>query len=148
MYFEQQQGVSMNKVNLNGSCLCGAVRYRASGQEKRFYHCHCGRCRKVTGTGHASNLFIEGELEWLGGEELLTSYVPPGATRFRNRFCSICGSRMPRYDEGYGTVFIPAGSLDVEPGMQPEARIFCGSRSSWSCCDTGIPEFEEYRTRS
>ncbi|MBT8063244.1 MAG: GFA family protein [Xanthomonadales bacterium] len=137
----------MSSITLHGSCLCGAISYKATGEEKRFYHCHCSRCRKVTGTGHASNLFVKGALSWQSGEDLLTSYVPPGATRFRNRFCSICGSRMPRYDEGYGTVFIPAGSLDTVPSMQPEARIFFGSRTPWSCCGTGIPEYDEYRTR-
>ena len=135
----------MNDIELKGSCLCGAIAYTATGEETRFYHCHCSRCRKVTGTGHASNLFVTGKLNWQKGEELLTSYTPPGATRFRNRFCSVCGSRMPRFDQSHGTVFIPAGSLDCEPRMQPEARIFFGSRAQWSCHDTGIPEFEEYR---
>lgn len=137
----------MSSITLHGGCLCGAISYTATGEEKRFYHCHCSRCRKVTGTGHASNLFVEGALSWHSGKELLTSFVPPGATRFRNRFCSICGSRMPRYDEGYGTVFIPAGSLDTAPSMRPEARIFFGSRAPWSCGGTGIPEYDEYRTQ-
>ena len=69
----------MSNITLAGSCLCGAVRYEATGEETRFYHCHCSRCRKATGTGHASNLFLQGSLEWLAGENLLTSYVPPGA---------------------------------------------------------------------
>ncbi|MFT5140452.1 MAG: hypothetical protein ACI9H8_002143 [Lysobacterales bacterium] len=136
----------MSNNTLTGSCLCGAVKYSVTGEEKRFYHCHCSRCRKVTGTGHASNLFVEGQLTWLAGEELLSSYMPPGAQRFKNSFCKVCGSRMPRFDEASGTVFIPAGSLDDEPSMQPQASIFCGSRTGWSCTDNEIPGFEEYRT--
>jgi hypothetical protein len=135
-----------DSITLSGSCLCGAVKYEANGEETRFYHCHCGRCRKATGTGHASNLFLEGSLKWLSGEEMLTSYIPPGATRFKNRFCKVCGSRMPRFDEAYGTVFVPAGSLDDEPSIKPQAGIFCGSRADWSCGDDEIPGFEEYRT--
>ena len=137
----------MSKVTLNGSCLCGAVSYTATGEEKRFYHCHCSRCRKVSGTGHCSNLFLKGELEWHKGEEGLTSYMPPDASRFKNRFCNVCGSRMPRFDEAFQTVFIPAGSLDDEPTIQPQARIMCGSRTSWSCTDDVTPEFEEYVLR-
>lgn len=136
----------MSNITLSGSCLCGAVAYTANGEEKRFYHCHCSRCRKASGTGHCSNLFLAGTLDWTRGEDLLTSYSPPGASRFRNRFCRVCGSRMPRYDAENATVFIPAGSLDDEPSLQPQARIFCGSRAAWSCHDEVVPEFDEYRT--
>jgi hypothetical protein len=134
----------MGTRSLSGSCLCGAVRYTASGEEARFYHCHCSRCRKASGTGHASNLFMQGALEWNSGEELVRSYRPPDAARFTNTFCSHCGSRLPRFIESAGMVFIPAGSLDEEPGMHPEARIFQGSRAAWSCADSALPAFDEY----
>jgi len=137
----------MSNTTLKGSCLCGAVTYTATGQEKRFYHCHCSRCRKVSGTGHASNLFLQGTLKWLSGEQELNSFMPTGAVRFKNQFCRLCGSRMPRFDQAQGMVFIPAGSLDDEPGIQPEARIFCGSRAAWSCSNDDLPKFDEYRTR-
>jgi len=134
----------MSTSSLSGSCLCGAVRYVASGEEQRFYHCHCGRCRKASGTGHASNLFVQGSLRWSAGEDLLRSYKLPEAERFTNTFCGICGSRMPRFIEKLGMVFIPAGSLDDEPEMHPQARIFMASRASWSCDDSELPGFEEY----
>ncbi len=41
-------------------------------------------------------------------------------------------------------VFIPAGSLDEEPDMEPQARIFTGSRAGWSCERMELPEFSEY----
>jgi len=134
----------MNESRLSGSCLCGAVRYVARGTEKRFYHCHCKRCRKASGTGHASNLFVEGTLEWLSGEELIRRYRPADAERFTNTFCTECGGRVPRFIEPLAMVFIPAGSLDDEPAMRPQARIFHGSRAGWSCEDSTLPVFEEY----
>jgi len=134
----------MNERSLSGSCLCGAVRYVATGQEQRFYHCHCTRCRKASGTGHASNLFLQGTLAWSSGEELIRSYQPPDAERFTNTFCEVCGSRVPRFLERLGMVFIPAGSLDDEPEMRPQARIFQGSRAAWSCDDSALPGFDQY----
>jgi hypothetical protein len=63
---------------LTGSCLCGAVHYEISGEPTRFYHCHCRRCRKATGTGHATNLMVVPEsLTWTRGEELLQRYKLP-----------------------------------------------------------------------
>jgi hypothetical protein len=32
-----------------GRCLCGAVRYRASGQAYGITHCHCKTCRRASG---------------------------------------------------------------------------------------------------
>ena len=134
----------MTEQILHGSCLCGTVRYTATGQAKAFYHCHCSRCRKASGTGHASNLFLQGSLTWESGEELIERYKIPEAERFSNTFCRTCGSRLPRFMEKMGVVFIPAGSLDDEPGIGPQSRIFTGSRAAWSCDDAVLPEFSEY----
>ncbi|MGA9573516.1 MAG: GFA family protein [Lysobacterales bacterium] len=134
----------MNASTLSGSCLCGKVRYTATGEESRFYHCHCQRCRKATGTAHASNLFLMGTLEWESGEDLIRSYKLPEAERFTNTFCGQCGGRVPRFIEAAGMVFIPAGSLDTEPEMTPQARIFTGSGAAWCCDGTDIPTFSEY----
>jgi hypothetical protein len=134
----------MTTVSLSGSCLCGQVRYTATGEEKRFYHCHCSRCRKATGTGHASNLFVAGQLEWHSGKAQVARFKPEGAERFTNTFCRTCGGRVPRFIDEFNLVFIPAGSLDDEPGIRPEARIFSASRVDWSCDDSMVPAFDEY----
>lgn len=135
----------MTQSHLNGSCLCGAVRYEIDGEVKRFYHCHCRRCRKASGTGHASNLMVAAEsMRWLSGEALISSYKVPDAERFTSRFCSVCGSQVPRVVKEIGMVVIPAGSLDSEVTQLPEARIFCASRASWSCRGDALPEFDEY----
>jgi len=136
----------MEQSKLGGSCLCGSVRYEINGEAQRFYHCHCQRCRKATGSGHASNLFVMPEscLTWVAGEELLKRYKVPEAERFYNCFCSQCGSPMPRVVPELEGVLIPAGTLDGEPPIQPGARIFWDSRALWSCSDDGMPVFHEY----
>ncbi len=129
-----------------GSCLCKKVTYKLVGDAMRFYHCHCERCRKSTGTGHATNIMIkaEAEIEWLSGEELLGRYKVPQAERFYNCFCKDCGSPMPRVVPELKAVLIAAGSLDMVPEMKPQARIFWDSRVAWSCDDKELPVFAEY----
>jgi hypothetical protein len=135
---------AMNQTTLKGSCLCGAVRYKVTGEPKRFFHCHCSRCRKATGTGHASNLFVQpGALMWFKGEEQIRSFKVPEARRFTNSFCGICGSRLPRHAKDIDAVIIPSGSLDDDAPMEPQARIFYGSRASWSCAGDRLPVYPE-----
>ena len=137
----------MTQQTFHGSCLCGAVRYEIGGEPTKFYHCHCSRCRKASGTGHASNLLVKpGSLKWIKGEELIRSYKIPEAKRFTSRFCSVCGSQVPRYVKETDFIVIPAGSLDTESPIQPQARIFRDSRASWSCGGDGLPVYSEYPT--
>ncbi|MEZ5649591.1 MAG: hypothetical protein R3E87_03475 [Burkholderiaceae bacterium] len=49
------------------------------------------------------------------------------------------GDRVSRAIADSGTVTVPAGSLDTEPGKAADARDFLGSRAQWVVrggCDT------------
>lgn len=135
----------MPDTNVSGSCLCGSVHYEIRGDARRFYHCHCQRCRKTTGTGHATNILVtpESSLSWKKGEELLKRYKVPDAERFYNCFCSSCGSPMPRVVPQLGGIVIPAGTLNDDPPIKPQARIFWGSRAEWSCSGDELPVYAE-----
>jgi len=58
------------------------------------------------------------------------AFKVPDAARFTNQFFSICGGRVPRQPAGTDSVLIPAGSLDGEPPIALQSRIFTGSRAS------------------
>lgn len=133
-------------TNIKGSCLCGAVKYKISGEALRFYNCHCNRCRKVTGAAHASNLLVkpESSLSWESGEDMLQSYKVPEAERFYNLFCKKCGSPMPKVVPELGAVIIPAGSLDSDAPMAPNGNIFWDSRAEWTCDAGEVPTYAEY----
>jgi len=135
----------MTQPQFTGGCLCGSVKYSVSGDVQRFSHCHCSRCRKVSGAGHASNILVMADtVNWIQGESLLGYYKVPEAERFHNRFCKQCGSPLPRTIPELGAVLIPAGSLDSMPDIKPDTHIFWGSRADWSCDAGGVPTFAEY----
>mgnify|MGYP001067819900 CR=1 FL=1 len=135
----------MASATYSGGCLCGAVRYEISGNVRTFLHCHCLRCRKSSGTGHASNLIIKPDsVNWVSGEEMLSSFKVPDAERFRTVFCSACGSPLPRIAPDLSMAVIPAGSLDDEPEASPVGRIFWDSKASWSCDNSELSHWPEY----
>ena len=135
----------MSQSSLSGSCLCGSVRYEITGDAKAFNHCHCRRCRKASGTGHASNIILKPDAaDWLSGEELIKSFKVLDAERFRTVFCSNCGSPLPRIAPDLSLAVVPAGSLDRSPDIDPTARIFWESRADWSYDAGDIPVWPAY----
>lgn len=115
-----------------GSCLCGEVRYEVLGEFERFFLCHCGRCRKDTGSAHAANLFSSNaKLNWLSGRASVRSYRVP-STRHEKSFCSNCGAPVPCEQMNGALLVVPAGSLDNEPGITPDAHISVASGAAWA----------------
>jgi hypothetical protein len=125
-----------------GSCLCGAVRFEVEGDFQRFYLCHCGHCRKDSGSAHAANLFASGaELRWISGKDQITCFTLP-STRHSKCFCATCGSALPSMEPKGGWVVVPAGSLDSDVTLKPDAHIFESSRASWDKDFSEIPVME------
>lgn len=135
----------MDDLNLHGSCLCGAVTYRVTPPFSKMLHCHCSRCRKATGTGHATNIYVAAaQLVWLCEEQFINRFDLPTANSFAKWFCSRCGSPLPRISRSGNTAVIPAGSLDSVPPLSPSAHIFWASRAPWACDSGGLPAHAEH----
>ncbi|SHF30519.1 Uncharacterized conserved protein [Kaistia soli DSM 19436] len=114
-----------------GSCLCGEVRFEISGAFEHFFLCHCDRCRKDTGSAHAANLFsTTAAITWLSGQENARTFQVP-SSRHRKSFCSKCGSALPDVQFDGGLLVVPAGSLDVDIDIEPNAHIFFAERANW-----------------
>lgn len=129
---------------IRGGCLCGGVAYEVTGPIEAFHWCHCSRCRKETGSAHASNLFTRPDgLTWLRGEELVKRFDLPEAERFSRAFCAHCGSPAPYLNRTGTHVIIPAGTLDVDPGVPPRDNIFWGSRAEWYEAGVAAKRYEE-----
>jgi len=119
-------------MKARGSCLCGSVTYEVDLPAKRFVHCHCSRCRKATGTAHASNLIVDAvAFRLVTGAEKVARYDLPTARSFATCFCTGCGSPVPHHTRSGREVIIPAGSLDDDPHAKPEAHACWDSRASW-----------------
>jgi len=126
----------------SGSCQCGAGQFEIEGEFQSFFLCHCGRCRKDTGSAHAANLFsTTATITWLSGEDTIARYQVP-ETRHVKSFCSTCGAAVPSIQMDGALLVVPAGSLDGEPGISPTAHICIASRAGWEDAMHDIPKFE------
>jgi hypothetical protein len=129
--------------SVNGTCLCGGIEFEMVGTPRGATHCHCTRCRKTRGTGHATNLFVPLDgLRYLRGEELLSKYRLPQAKYFAHWFCRVCGSTMPRFDEARGIAIIPLGAFDADPAVRPDRHIHVGAKAAWDAITDDLPQFD------
>ena len=129
--------------SVKGSCLCGGIEFEITAAPRGATHCHCSRCRKTRGTGHATNLILPLDgLRFTRGEELLTKYRYPQAQFFAHWFCRVCGSTMPRFDEGRGFTVVPMGAFDEDPGVRPGRHIHVASKAPWDLIADDLPQFE------
>jgi len=77
---------------LEGGCLCGAVRFIATGQPKGIYWCHCQSCRRHTGAPVAVFVLFDCEAYAVTKGEITKFDSTPGRTR--RGFCARCGSTL------------------------------------------------------
>jgi len=127
---------------VQGSCLCGGVRFEVTRPFRRANHCHCSRCRKHSGSsGLTQGRVARDGFRLLAGAELIRVFRPDGGAV--KAFCSVCGSSLfggswPDGDE----VSIRLGSLDGDPGIRPQYHSFVDSRAPWDALpDDGLPRF-------
>ena len=123
-----------------GSCLCKGVAYEVELPFERFMYCHCSRCRKATGSGHAANAYVQpAAFRWLRGEAQIVRFDLPEARSFSTSFCSTCGAPIPHATRSGREVIVPAGSFDVDPGDRPTENSCWTSRAAWSTSTADLP---------
>lgn len=127
-----------------GSCLCGQVKYKVEGSFESFYLCHCKHCQKDTGSAHAANLFsTTAKLVWTSGEDQIQTFNLP-ATRHTKSFCKECGAAVPGLQMDGKLLVVPAGSVDTQVMLKPDAHLFCSSKASWENNLESIKKFDTY----
>ena len=138
----------MSETKIDGSCLCGSVQYRVTGDILGFQYCHCSRCRKFTGSAHAANLFTRpDDFEWLRGEDNVGTWMLDGEPNFPTAFCKTCGSSMPSMSSTGRYWVIPAGGLKDDPQSRPTQSIFWDSRAPWYQQVADLPKHAEMPAR-
>ncbi|WP_421937378.1 GFA family protein [Phenylobacterium sp.] len=121
----------MVKAQWEGGCLCGAVRFRATGQPQWVAWCHCESCRRHSG-GPVSVFvaFPEAEVETTHGA-VATFRSSPGTVR---GFCATCGSTLTcQGDARPGELHIHVGAFDDAPALAPSFHIYPEERLPWLC---------------
>jgi hypothetical protein len=129
---------------INGSCLCGAVKFEATPPGLYFIHCHCSNCRRAHGAAFVT---------WTGfkNENFKITSSPDNLTRYHTdtdatrSFCKKCGSTLffesPEEEgEAEGEVAVALANLNGEPGLEPEGHYFVDHKAKWFPITDSLPQ--------
>lgn len=113
-----------------GHCLCGAVRFVASGRPKGVYWCHCESCRRHSGA--PVSVFVAFELAayqvTAGGITKFDS--TPGRTT--RGFCARCGSTLTCEVASLPSeTHFHIGAFDDAALLVPTRHVFPNERLRW-----------------
>ncbi|MGC2415372.1 MAG: GFA family protein [Stellaceae bacterium] len=115
-----------------GGCLCGAVRFVATGKPKDVAWCHCESCRKHSGAPVSVFALFERTDYTITKGEITKFDSTPGKTR--RGFCARCGSTLTCESlraPGPPATHFHIGAFDQAELFEPTRHIFPEERLSW-----------------
>lgn len=127
---------------LNGSCLCGGVRYAVEGLDLPIVHCHCRTCQKAHAAAFTSTAGVLREhFRWLAGEGQLGVFEStPGKVR---RFCKACGTHLLSEWLSKPHIILRVATLDEDPGVVPQMHIWTEHDPTWLAYE-GMPAHRQW----
>ena len=132
-----------------GGCLCGAIRYRLTGEPVAVTVCHCGDCQRQSGSAFGMSLVVRREqLEILRGEPArYESRAASGAGKHAF-FCARCGVRLYNSLERMPETFnVKPGTLDDTRWLAPRLHVWTSSRQPWVTVPEGVASFPKNPVR-
>ena|SRR5689334_6083819 len=131
----------MASWNIEGGCLCGAVRYRATGAPKAQTLCHCRSCRRAAGAPSVGwVVFNAGDFAFFSGEPIRFE-SSPGVTR---TFCGRCGTPLTyRRESRPDSIDATTATLDHPDDFAPDKEIWLSHKLQWEAANPSMQQFPE-----
>ena len=132
-----------------GGCLCGSVRYRATGPALRTLVCHCRFCQRMTGTtSYAESMFQIDAVAFTGALSTYCHRSQTSGKEVRVHFCPACGTtvtltfeRWPEYRA------ISRGTFDDPDWVEVGSHIWTESAQSGVTLPADTDCFRQARAR-
>jgi hypothetical protein len=132
--------------DLTGGCLCGAVRYRCSGEPDSMGLCQCERCQRQSGSSFLIAIVYSREsVTFESGELGVYTAADDSGSNLSRHFCLSCGSAvmitLDRYPEIRSMM---GGTVDDKSRIRPTFSLWCSSAQPWLELPRDIQQFPDY----
>jgi hypothetical protein len=128
-----------------GGCLCGAVRYRVTGESNLTGVCHCTLCKRRTGSALGiSAYFDESAVQITSGVMNTYESCSDESNRWvKSEFCPTCGTTVRWTAELFpGARGIAVGTFDDPNWIKPAAHFWTRSALHWMAFPADDQVFE------
>ncbi|MEZ0390294.1 MAG: GFA family protein [Verrucomicrobium sp.] len=127
-----------------GGCLCGSVRYEATGRPYNITHCHCADCRRSCGAAFVTwASFRRSDFRFTAGDP--KEIVWAGR---RRAFCPDCGTPLVFFSAAAASeVDVTVCSLDEPARVQPEDHTWTEDQLSWVKLADSLPMHARQRQK-
>ena len=126
------------------SCYCGQLRIEVQGEPRGVGICHCLACQQRTGSVFAALAGFAAPYKVFG---TATEFVRTGdhGSRFRFRFCPICGSTVFHTEEGYeqSSVSVAVGAFADPSFPPPQDSVYSHRKHAWVQLPPGIATYDK-----
>jgi hypothetical protein len=115
-----------------GRCLCGAVRFVATGPPKGVYWCHCDSCRRHSGAPVSVFVAYDQGAYTVTQGEIAKFDTTPGRTR--RGFCPRCGATLTcesLHGPPASETHFHIGAFDDAARLAPTRHVFPEERLPW-----------------
>lgn len=122
-----------------GRCLCGAIRYRATGAPNWAAFCHCESCRRATGGAvNAYAGFPAENFRFEAGQPATFA----SSSGVRRTFCPRCGTSLTYASDRWPTeIHVLLGTADHPEDFTPQAHTFTKDSLPWLHFADGLPVY-------
>lgn len=110
-----------------GRCLCGAVEFTVTSENKKVDACHCGMCRRWGG-GPLMSVGCGSEVAFEGKENIGVYDSSAWADRV---FCHNCASRLSYRLKDTDAHEVPVGLFDDQQGFELALQVFIDRKSAF-----------------
>ena len=121
-----------------GGCLCGAVRYVATGAPLNVRVCHCITCRRITGSAFFARAQFPRDAVTVTGET--AGHL--SSEDLVRRFCPTCGSVL--FADRGDLLSVSLGTLNDPDALPPQAQVFVSRQVAWLPLDPELPCYDEW----
>ena len=127
---------------VEGSCVCGSIKYHVEPIEDKIFNCHCQFCRKAHGADYVTIALVDAStLKITDNINALKEHK--NAIGGYRAFCSICGTRLMNYAPDKNIYCsVTLSTVDTEHKLKPVAHVNTESKAAWCSPYDGIPNFK------
>ena len=119
-------------------CYCGQVRLQFSAEPGSVIHCHCGQCRRLSGSAFTTWVSFPKAAMVLAGEPAAFQ----ATAHVLRHFCGRCGSHVYTLDGRMPDIVgVPAGAIEGELLAAPKAHYFVHHGAAWHAIGDRLRQF-------